>query len=95
MPVLIELVKNEPEGFLVNPAIEVLASFRYRESVDGLIECFDATFEGKSDWRRAYTPQMFRDNIAESLRKLTGQPFLADKASWEKWWRENRNAYKE
>lgn len=29
---------------------------------------------------------MFAKNIGESLQKLTGQDFGADKAQWLKWW---------
>jgi HEAT repeat protein len=91
---LVEAIRSDPKGTVVNACIEVLAGLRYPESVDGLIECFDASFEGKGDWKRAYTPQMFRDNVAESLRRLTGKDFPADKQRWAEWWKANRASFK-
>lgn len=93
IPILVKAIKTDPSGAVVNPCIEVLASFRFPEAVDGLIECFDADFEGKSDWKRAYKPEMFRENIAKSLRALTGMDFPADKKPWADWWNANRSSF--
>jgi hypothetical protein len=73
----------------VNQAIVVLGSFRHRAAVEGLIESFDRDFTGKSDWKRAYTPEMVREHIAESLRAITGQTFGPDKQQWLKWCQAN------
>jgi len=86
IPHLLKAIRTDPSGAVVNQAITVLSAFKYKAAAAGLIECFDADFEGKSDWKRAYTPDMFRENIAESLRRITGQDFGADKARWEAWW---------
>ena len=53
------------------------------------MDCFDTDFAGKADWKRAYKPEMYRENIAESLRSITGQSFGADPESWKQWWRES------
>ena len=95
VPFLINLIKTDKSGVVVNQSITVLSIFKYKSTVDGLIECFDADFKGKSDWKRAYNSEMFRDNIAKSLTELTGQKIKADKASWLKWWRLNRESFKE
>jgi hypothetical protein len=93
-PVLLLANQNEPNGSLVNLAIELLGGLRFPESVDALIESFNAPFDGKGDWKRPYTPEKLRQNVAESLAKLTGQTFLADKAKCEGWWQTNRGPIK-
>jgi len=77
---------------VVNQAITVLGLFKYKAAVDALIDSFDADFRGKSDWRRAYNPGMFRENIATSLNQLTGQKIGAEKQAWLKWWNTHRDA---
>jgi HEAT repeat protein len=91
IPFLAKAVKSDPSGAVVNQGIAVLAEFKYKETVDVLIDAFDADFQGKHDWKRAYTPQMFRDNIADALHSLTGQKLGAEKAQWLKWWKEHRD----
>jgi HEAT repeat protein len=88
VPHLILAVKTDPSGSVVNQAITVLAVFKSKAAVKGLIDCFDADFGGKSDWKRACTPAMFRSNIAESLREITGQSLGPDKEQWQTWWKE-------
>lgn len=96
IPHLITAIKTDPSGAVVNQAITVLSVYKYQAAVEGLIDCFDADFKGKSDWKRAYSPAMFRQTIAESLRAITGQPFGADKATWQEWWdREGRDTWKQ
>jgi HEAT repeat protein len=91
IPFLAKAIKTDPSGAVVNQAIAVLAEFKYKAAVDALINCFPADFSDKQDWKRAYKPQMFRDNIADSLRSLTGQSIGADEAQWLKWWKEHRD----
>lgn len=86
IPYLVKAIKSDPSGAVVNQAITVLGTYRYKAAVTGLIDCLDATFNGKSDWKRAYTPEMFRQNIAESLKRLTGKEIAPDKEQWEDWW---------
>ena len=88
VPSLIGVIKTDPSGAVVNQAIAVLSVFKSKAAVEGLIECLDANFGGKTDWKRAYTPAMFRENIAESLRAITGQPFGRDEKQWLQWWQE-------
>lgn len=88
IPPLIATAKSDPDGAVVNQTITVLSAFKYKAAVAGLIECFDADFKGKSDWKRANTPDMFADNIAKTLHTLTGQDFGPDKTRWLKWWNE-------
>jgi HEAT repeat protein len=89
IPHLVRAARTDASGVVVNQVIVVLGSFRYRAAVEGLIECFDLDFAGKSDWKRAYTPEMFREHIAESLRAITGQTFGPDKQQWLMWWQAN------
>ena len=86
IPHLVRAAKTDASGVVVNQAIVVLGSFRHRAAVEGLIECFNLDFAGKSDWKRAYTPEMFRERVAESLRAITGQTFGPDQQQWLKWW---------
>jgi len=88
IPFLLKAVKSDHDGAVVNQSITVLALYKYKAAVYGLIECFDANFDGKSDWKRARTPEMFAENIGEALRSLTGQNFGKNKAQWLKWWDE-------
>lgn len=91
IPYLAKAIKTDTNGAVVNQAISVLAVFKYKAAVDALIDSFDANFDGENDWKRAYTPEMFRDNIAHSLDKLTGQKIVADKQQWLNWWKEHRD----
>lgn len=86
IPFLIKLIKTDPSGSVVNQAINVLSAFKYKAAVEGLIDCFDTNFVGKSDWKRAYEPEMFQENIAESLRSITGRKIGLDKKKWLNWW---------
>ena len=90
IPFLAKAIKTDASGAVVNQSITVLAAFKYKAAVDTLIDSFDADFTGKNDWKRAYDPQMFRDNIAESLNHLTGQKIAANKQQWLNWWKKHR-----
>jgi len=92
IPLLIKAIHTDPSGAVVNQAITVLAFFKYKVAVAGLIECFDADFKGKNDWKRAYEPGMFQDNIAESLRAITGRSTGTDKKQWLEWWQNDGQA---
>jgi len=85
IPILIDLIKTDPSGAVVNQSITVLSAFKDKRAVEGLIECFDADFEGKEDWKRALIPEMFRENIGETLRTITGQSICPDKRQWQRW----------
>ena len=91
IPYLAKSIKTDTSGAVVNQSIAVLAVFKYKAAVDALIDCFDSDFRGKQDWKRAYKPEMFRDNLADSLRRLTGQRFGADRAQWLQWWKDHRD----
>ncbi|MDF7801934.1 HEAT repeat domain-containing protein [Pontiellaceae bacterium B1224] len=95
IPALINAIKSDPGGVMVNQSIDVLAEFKYKVAVNGLIECFDADFEGKQDWKRAYEPEMFRENIAESLTEITGHELGPNKRKWRTWWRAHRDTFDE
>jgi HEAT repeat protein len=92
IPFLAEEIKTDKSGAVVNQSITVLAAFKYQAAVDALIESFDADFQGKEDWKRAYKPEMFRENIADSLKQLTGQQIGADKQRWQIWWKAHRDS---
>lgn len=87
VPHLVTAAKSDPSGAVVDNAIAVLAEFRTKEAIAGLIDCFDADFAGKSNWKYAHQPEMFRENIAASLRAITGQTFGPDKRRWAEWWK--------
>jgi HEAT repeat protein len=91
IPFLAKAIKTDASGAVVNQSIAVMAAFKYKAAVDALIDCFDSDFRGKDDWKRAYKPEMFRQNLADSLRRLTGQSFGADRIQWQKWWKEHRD----
>lgn len=95
IPALINAVQTDPSGTVVNQSIAVLAEFKYKIAVDGLIECFDADFEEKQDWKRAYNPEMFRKNIGESLTEITGHDLGPNKKEWLKWWSAHRDSFEE
>jgi len=86
IPHLIQAIKSDPKGEMVNQCTTVLTVYKYKAAVSGLIECFDADFKGKSDWKRAGSPEMFCENIGETLKTLTGQDFGRDKTRWLAWW---------
>jgi len=91
VPHLIREIKNDPSMLVVVNSIRVLADVKSKEAVQGLIECFDVDFSAKDEFvgkRTTYTPAVYRDHIARSLRSITGQPYGADKDQWLKWWRE-------
>ena len=91
IPLLLQAIKTDPSGAVVNQAITVLSAFKFKAAVEGLLECFDADFKGKADWKRAYEPEMYHDNIAETLRTITGRNIGTDKQQWLEWWqREGR-----
>jgi HEAT repeat protein len=90
IPFLAKAIKTDPSGAVVNQAITVMAAFKYKVAVEALIDSFDANFDRKRDWKRAYNPGMFQDNIADSLRTLTGQQFASNKDQWSQWWKENQ-----
>jgi HEAT repeat protein len=92
IPFLAKAIKSDASGAVVNQAIEVMPGFKFKAAVDALIESFDADFQGKRDWKRAYTPEMFRENIAHSLSRLTGQSITADKRQWLDWWKSHRDS---
>ena len=91
IPFLIQLIKTDSSGAVVNQSVTVLTAFKNKASVDGLIDCFDANFDGKQDWKRAYSPEMFRANIANSLQEITGQKLGPNKKAWTQWWAKNRS----
>jgi HEAT repeat protein len=88
IPCLLKAARQDPSGAVVDNAIKVLSVFRHPAAVTGLIACFDADFKGKSNWKYAHTPKMFRQHVAESLQTLTGQKIGADKQRWLAWWKD-------
>jgi HEAT repeat protein len=92
IPFLAKAIKTDNSGAVVNQAITILAEFKYKAAVDALVDSFDGDFQGKQDWKRAYKPEMFRDNIAQSLSLLTGQQIAADKQQWQTWWKSHRDS---
>jgi hypothetical protein len=89
IPHLVNVIKQEPDYYIVDLAMQALAELKYRAAVEGLIECFDVDFKthdlGKGE--RA-TPASQRNHIARSLQSSTGQSFGGDKQPWLKWWQE-------
>lgn len=86
IPHLLRAIRTDPDGGVVDSAIDVLAGFSHPDAVAGLIACFGAEFAGKDNGKAAYAPEMFQDHIAESLRKLTGENFGPDPVAWGRWW---------
>jgi HEAT repeat protein len=88
IPHLIHVIKTDPSGEARYAAIGALSAFKYKAAVEGLIECFDTDFRRASGFAMAITLHNFRDDVAKSLRSITGQPFGVEKGQWLKWWRE-------
>jgi HEAT repeat protein len=89
IPYLVKLIKIEPDYFIVDLAIGVLAELKYRAAVEGLIECFDVAFKAQDLGKGEHvTPATYRNRIARSLQRITGQSFGGDKQPWLKWWQE-------
>ena len=86
---LIRAIQNDPSGEVVDSSINALSSFKYKAAVEGLIASFDADFDGKKAAKRASSPENFREEIATSLRLITGQTIGPDKLQWQKWWQEH------
>ncbi len=87
--VYVDRIKHDPSGAVVNTAIQQAPKFRYPEMITGLIDCFDAHFDGKDDWKRATNPEDFRRNIASSLHRLTGVDLGPDAEKWRSWLKTN------
>jgi hypothetical protein len=89
IPALVELVKTSSDHYAISEAILSLSEFKYKEAVEGLIECFDVKFKSEDvDKGERVTPATYCNQIARSLQTITGQPFGADKQQWIRWWRE-------
>jgi len=71
---------------VVDNAILVLGAYHHAAAVSGLMELLGSDYSGKQNWKYAYDPEMFREHIADSLQRITGQSFGADRAAWQKWW---------
>ena len=88
IPYLVKVIKTDSDYYVVDLAIGDLAELKYRAAVEGLIECFDVAFKaadlGKGE---QVTPATYRNRIARSLQRLTGQSFGGDKRQWLRWWR--------
>jgi hypothetical protein len=94
IPALVRAIQTDPAGAVANEAITILAErYPYEETISGLIDCFEASFAGKEDWKRAATPATFHKHLAEALRHLTGQGFGPDKSQWRTWWRSIKTPY--
>ncbi len=85
---LLHVIKTNASGRMRNEAVMALSEFKYKAAVAGLIECFNVDFRSERGFVMAVTLPMVRDNIATSLRSITGQPFGVEKGQWLKWWRE-------
>jgi HEAT repeat protein len=85
---LIDVIRNDPDGDAVFHAIHALARFKYGAAVQGLIECFDIDFTGKTAAKIVSEQRHFHDVLARSLRAVTRQRFGADKEQWLIWWDE-------
>jgi len=86
IPVLLKAAHDDSSGTVVDNAIEALSEYHRGAAIAGLIDLFDAHYEGKGNWKYAYTPEMFREHVAESLETITGQGFGIDPQAWRKWW---------
>jgi HEAT repeat protein len=89
IPHLVRVIKTDSDHYIIDMAIQALSEFKYKAAVEGLIDCFDVTFKeenlGKGEHVTAAT---YRNLLARSLQRITGQPFGADKEQWLTWWHE-------
>jgi hypothetical protein len=89
IPYLVKVIKREPDDYIVDLPIGALAELKCRAAVEGLIECFDVGFKAEDLGKGKHvTPATYRNRIARSLQRITGQSFGGDKQPWLKWWQE-------
>jgi len=89
IPYLVKVIKTDSNYYNIDLAIGALAELKYRAAVEGLIECFDVAFKEEDLGKGEHvTPATYRNRIARSLQRLTGQPFGGDELQWRRWWRE-------
>lgn len=99
VPYLIKAIKTEsryqPRSstnsryYLIHMAISDLGEFKSKAAVEGLIDCFDLDFKTENLWKGGEaTPASYRNHIARSLQRITGQTIGANKEQWQKWWRD-------
>jgi hypothetical protein len=87
--ILIDVIKSNEDYYDVTSVISTLASMKYKAAVEGLIDCFDVAFKEENlGMGGIVTPATYRNVIARSLQKITGQTFGADKQQWLTWWQE-------
>jgi hypothetical protein len=89
IPYLIKVIKTDSDHYIISMAIWSLSDLKYKAAAKGLIECFDVTFREKNVGKgERVTPATYRNLIARSLQKITGESYGADKQQWLQWWRE-------
>ena len=71
---------------IARDGISALGNHRYKAAVEALIECLDFKFKEVAASKSGTTPRELIADIGDSLKKITGQDFGADKAQWVKWW---------
>jgi HEAT repeat protein len=88
---LAKATREDGNGWAVRRALGALGEMRMRESVEALLECFDAA-DGieKRIVRDGLSRAQFEEAIVESLQNLTGEAIGIDKAAWRKWWEDKK-----
>jgi HEAT repeat protein len=88
-PLLIKVIKTDSDYYILEMAIGALGERKEKAAVEGLIDCFDVAFRSEDVGKGEHvTPATYRNRIAASLQRITGESFGADKQQWLKWWHE-------
>jgi hypothetical protein len=65
--------------------IRALGNIEHVTAVDALIDTFYLAKEETIGW--------FKDDLIQSLKKLTRQDFRYDRKAWKAWWKKNRSSH--
>jgi HEAT repeat protein len=86
VPTLFKAIADDPDGFVVDSAIESLECYHSKSVILGLTALFGHVSERHNISKESYTAERFDDEIVKSLRSITGQSIGPDPKRWNDWW---------
>ena len=88
VPAMSKALCNDPDGVVRKTAIRVLRAVKTREAIAGLVDGLGCDYSGlemgKVSADRDYNRE-YRDEIATTLKEITGSDFGIDKKKWTDW----------